>query len=130
MRPSVAFTRLAIAVAVVLGLQSSGARTIDDRALRFSTAVPRAPAGQRPPIPAVADEPEHRLETENDRLRVYRVRLDPGDSLVTHTHAADWVGVTIVGGAEPGAYRLYEAGAANPLAAGMYPLEILELEPK
>jgi hypothetical protein len=63
-------------------------------------------------------------------VRVYRIRLDPGDSLATHTHAAAWIGVTIVGGAGPGTYRLYEAGEANPLAAGMYPLEMLELEPK
>jgi hypothetical protein len=126
----VAFTRLALALALVLGLQIPGAPAIDDGVRRLRAAAARAPHDQRPAVPAVADEPEHRLETENDRVRIYRVRLDPGDSLVTHTHAAGWVGVTIVGGAGPGTYRLYEAGAANPLAAGMYPLEILELEPK
>lgn len=119
----------AIAIGIVLGMQISGARTIDDLGVRLTPASPGA-AGQRQPVPAVTNEPEHRLESETERVRVYRIRLDPGDSLATHTHAAGWIGVTIVGGAGPGTYRLYEAGDANPLAAGMYPLEILELEPK
>jgi quercetin dioxygenase-like cupin family protein len=85
------------------------------------------PSGVVPPVP---DEPDHRLESDGPRVRVYRVRLDPGDSIPVHTHAAGWVSITVVGGLGPGTARWHEAGSPNPLAAGMYPMEIVEVEPK
>ena len=83
-----------------------------------------------PAVRAVAGEPDHVLEIENGRVRVYRVRLDPGDSIPVHTHAAAWLAVTIAGAPGPGSYRWYDAGDANPLTAGQYRLEIVEVEPK
>ena len=84
----------------------------------------------RPATRAVAGEPDHVLEIENGRVRVYRVRLDPGDSIPVHTHAAPWLSVTIAGAPGPGTYRWYDAGDANPLTAGQYRLEIVEIEPR
>lgn len=84
----------------------------------------------RPNARVVAGEPDHVLEAENERVRIYRVKLDPGDSIPVHTHAAGWIGVTIAGAPGPGVYRWYDAGAPNPLTAGQYVLEVLELEPR
>ena len=84
----------------------------------------------RPAARAVTGEPDHVLEIENDRVRIYRVRLDPGDSIPVHTHSAAWLGVTIAGAPGPGTYRWYDAGDANPLTAGQYRLETVEVEPR
>ena len=84
----------------------------------------------RPAARAVAGEPDHVLEIENDSVRIYRVRLDPGDSIPVHTHSAAWLAVTIAGAPGPGAHRWYDAGDANPLTAGQYRLEMVEVEPK
>ena len=70
------------------------------------------------------DEPEHALEIENERVLIYRIRLDPGDSLPVHTHQHAWASVTIRG-PQPGVTTWHEAGDANPVAAGMYPLEVV-----
>jgi len=75
--------------------------------------------------------PKHVLETENDRVRIYRVRLDAGESLMDHTHPAGWLEVTVTGGTGPGAYAWQSGGQERPLRAGSdAPLEIVELEPK
>lgn len=79
---------------------------------------------------AVDGEPDHVLEAENEHVRVYRTTLDPGDSIPVHTHAAGWMSVTIAGWTGPGSYHWYDAGAPNPLAAGQYVLELVELEPR
>jgi hypothetical protein len=84
----------------------------------------------RPAARAVAGESDHVLEIENDRVRIYRVRLDPGDSIPVHTHSAAWLGVTIAGAPGPGTSRWYDAGEPNPLAAGARVLEVVELEPR
>jgi predicted metal-dependent enzyme (double-stranded beta helix superfamily) len=84
-----------------------------------------------PNTPA-ADLPKHILETENDRVRIYRLKLAAGDSLTTHTHAAGWVEVTVAGGAGSGVSAWHGAGESHPLKvdASGAPLEIVELEPK
>lgn len=79
---------------------------------------------------AVADTASHKLELENDRVRVYRVTLQPGERLEPHTHEAGWMAVTVRGGMGPGAAQWRPAGTSNPLAAGAEPLEIVEIEPK
>src|SRR5262245_46946610 len=56
----------------------------------------------RPSSPA-AQLPNHTIELENDRVRVYRVKLGPGESLASHSHTAGWLEVTVAGGAGPGA---------------------------
>jgi hypothetical protein len=89
----------------------------------------QAPSAQTVTRPA-ADDPEHALEIDNEYVRSYRIRLEPGDSLPVHTHPRPWVSVTIIGAPAPGASAWHEAGDANPIAAGMYPLEVVEIEPK
>ena len=80
------------------------------------------------PGAAAASLQNHTLETENDRVRIYRVRLAAGESLPAHTHAAGWIEVTVTGGSGPGAYLWHGAGESSPLRGG--PVEIVELEPK
>jgi quercetin dioxygenase-like cupin family protein len=79
------------------------------------------------PASAAMQLPNHTLELENDRVRIYRVKLAPGESLASHTHTAGWLEVTVSGGAGPGAYLWHGASDAGPLKA---PLEIVEIEPK
>jgi hypothetical protein len=85
----------------------------------------------RPASPAM-QLPNHTLELENDRVRIYRVKLAAGESLASHTHNAGWLEVTVSGGAGPGAYLWRDASVAGPLKvpAGAAPLEIVEIEPK
>ena len=60
------------------------------------------------PVP-VANEPRHHLKFENQYVRVFDVIVLPGDATLFHTHASDYVFVTIgdallineVTGAEP-----------------------------
>jgi hypothetical protein len=71
------------------------------------------------------------LETENERLRIYRVRPARGESIAHHTHAAGWVEVIVSGSnSAPGSSSWRAAGSANSLTASDAPLEIVELEPK
>jgi predicted metal-dependent enzyme (double-stranded beta helix superfamily) len=86
----------------------------------------------RPGSSAAPDAANHKLENEYDSVRVYRVKLAPGESLVTHTHQAGWMAVTIRGGSGPGTYAWHAGGSSNPLAvkAEDAPLEIVEFEPK
>jgi predicted metal-dependent enzyme (double-stranded beta helix superfamily) len=85
----------------------------------------------RPPS-AAAQLANHTLELENDRVRVYRVKLGPEQSLPSHTHAAGWIEVTVTGGRGPGFHVWRGAGESSPLkvSAGDRPLEIVEIEPK
>jgi quercetin dioxygenase-like cupin family protein len=80
------------------------------------------------PGAAATSLPHHTLETENDRVRIYRVKLAAGESLPTHTHAAGWIEVMVTGGSGPGAYIWHGGGESSPLKGG--PAEIVELEPK
>src|SRR5262245_4537495 len=76
--------------------------------------------------------PKHTLETENDRVRIYRVKLTPGESLESHRHNAGWVEVTVTGRDKPGSSAWHAAGETHPLttsAAGPA-VELVELEPK
>ena len=84
------------------------------------------------PTAAVTELPKHTLETENDRVRIYRVKLGPGESVQPHTHAAGWVEVTVAGGGGPGVAMWHAAGDPRPLKLGPNesPLELVELEPK
>jgi hypothetical protein len=79
---------------------------------------------------AVANEPRHTLETENERVRIYRVKLASGESLTSHTHSAGWLGVIVKGGSGPGTFQWYGPGSPNPIVAGQSELEIVELEPR
>src|SRR5262249_27344480 len=76
--------------------------------------------------------PNHTIELDNDRVRVYRVKLGPGESIPSHTHAAGWLEVTVTGGAGPGSNVWHGAGQTNSLIVqpGSALLEIVEIEPK
>src|SRR5215813_14832886 len=79
---------------------------------------------------AFLDGPAHRLETENDRVRIYRIKLAPSESLPAHRHNGAFLAVTVSGGAMPGSFEWHNDGAANSIQAGPSALEIVELEPR
>jgi hypothetical protein len=58
--------------------------------------------------------PNHTLELENNRVRVYRVRLAAGESMDTHTHPAGRMDVTVAGPGGPGAYSWIAGELAIP----------------
>ena len=74
---------------------------------------------------AAVDLPKHTLETENDRVRIYRVKIGAGESLPSHTHATGWLEVA-VNGAKPGSPSWHPSGQNQPLSEG----EVVEIEPK
>jgi hypothetical protein len=80
--------------------------------------------------PAVPDSPVHKLEFENNRVRIYRVRLDAGERMDPHTHGAGWVSITVKGGLGPGTVDWHAAHSQAPLEAGSTALELVEVEPK
>src|SRR5207244_3904668 len=81
-----------------------------------------------PATASLPDMPGHKLETENERVRIYRVKLAPGESLPAHRHAAGWLAVTVVGGNGPGSYRWNAAGTNDSINAIPTALEVVELE--
>ena len=81
------------------------------------------------PGSAAAQLPNHALETENDRTRVYRVKLAPGEELKAHSHPAGWLEVIVAGGPS-GTPTWHGGGTSGALAAGTEALEIVEVEPK
>ncbi len=79
---------------------------------------------------AFPNSARHMLETENDRVRIYRIKLAPGESMPSHHHTAGWLAVTVTGGPGPGSYRWNAGGTDNPVTAGASAVEIVELEPR
>jgi hypothetical protein len=79
-----------------------------------------------------ASLPGHTLETENDRVRIYRVKLAAGESMEPHTHLAGRVEVTVTGPGGPGSRSWISGGENHPLKvpAGGTALDLVELEPK
>jgi hypothetical protein len=73
----------------------------------------------------------HKLELENDKVRVYRVTLSPGQSMVGHSHGHGWLTVTVKGGGTPGSFRWHDALSSDAMKnSGASPLEMVEIEPK
>jgi hypothetical protein len=73
----------------------------------------------------------HTLELENDRVRVYRVTLAPGQSMVGHSHGHGWLSVTIKGGGPPGSFQWHDALSTDAMKnSGTSPLVMVEIEPK
>lgn len=69
--------------------------------VELKTAQAPAVAAARPPIPAPADyleDPRHRWLFENQYVRVYDVRIPPGEATEFHRHAYDAVAVRLKGG--------------------------------
>ena len=84
------------------------------------------------PGAAAATTANHSLESENDRVRIYRVRLAVGESLEAHSHLAGYVEVvTIAGSQAPGAFAWVPARESRTLKAPADgPMEVFEVEPK
>jgi hypothetical protein len=97
--------------------------------LRF-IVVEFLPGSEKSAAAAFLDGPAHRLETENHRVRIYRIKLAPGESLPAHRHNGAFLTVTVSGGAGPGSFEWHNDGAANSIQSGMSALEIVELEPR
>jgi quercetin dioxygenase-like cupin family protein len=102
----------------------------------------RAPAN----APPLAGVPGHTLVLENDRVRVYRLVLAPGQSTETHAHALRGLGVAVSEGEiafgapgeksktvkfKPGDYLWHEGGATHSLRnVGTAPFEAVDIELK
>jgi hypothetical protein len=86
----------------------------------------------RPGGEAAAALAHHTLETDNDRVRVYRVKLAAGESMESHMHASGRVLVSVTGSDGAGKWSWVGAGENNPLKVppGGAALEIVEVEPK
>jgi quercetin dioxygenase-like cupin family protein len=83
------------------------------------------------PGAAAAALPGHTLEDENERVRIYRVRLDAGAALEDHSHGSGWTEVTVFGPDETGSFAWTGGGQNRPLRApDDEPLEIVEIEPR
>jgi hypothetical protein len=84
------------------------------------------------PGQAPSDLPNHALETENDHVRIYRLKLAPGESLASHVHSAGFLGVITHGGpAAPGTARWHGAGENIAVqASATESMEVVEIEPK
>jgi hypothetical protein len=73
----------------------------------------------------------HKLELEKDRVRVYRVTLAPGQSMVGHRHGHGWLSVMVKGGGAPGSFQWHDALSVDAMKnSGTSPLEMVEIEPK
>jgi mannose-6-phosphate isomerase-like protein (cupin superfamily) len=89
-----------------------------------------APPQRGEPAPPAPEPRGHRLELENDRVRVHRVPLAAGDSLPEHRHAGAVVAVA-VRALEPGRFDWYADGRVPPATnSGELPLEVVEVELK
>ncbi len=102
-------------------------------------------AGPDPAPPPLSGARGRRLELENGRVRIYRIRLDSGQSLPAHTHALPRLEVTVAGGtitsglgarleqveATAGAFAWYPAGSVHAVANdGRVRVELIEIELK
>jgi uncharacterized cupin superfamily protein len=99
--------------------------------------VATPPAGARAKADSLAD---HQVEMENERVRIYRLKLVPGATRVAHQHAHAVLEVIVTGdtirrsddsaqSSGPGAFRWFESGlVAAAASAGPETLEIIEIE--
>jgi quercetin dioxygenase-like cupin family protein len=83
------------------------------------------------PGSAAAVLPNHTLETENERVRIYRIKLATGESMESHSHVSGHVEVTVSGPAGRGNAVWVAAGEnrviKDPAGNAM---ELVEIEPK
>jgi quercetin dioxygenase-like cupin family protein len=100
--------------------------------LRFIDAEILAPSGRAASIPPLVDKvAAYKLEIENEKVRVYRVTLGPGETIPLHTHVLPWLEVEVTGGkiavspqghnkqiaeVKPGEFRWQDAGETYSLS--------------
>jgi len=115
-----------------------GATTVRFIDTEIIAAPPRANAS------STGDELQgHKLESENDRVRIYRLALAPGESTGSRTRAMGWLEVTVRGGritrssghkretvgVKPGDFLWHAPGTAPALKnAGQSTYEAIEIE--
>jgi quercetin dioxygenase-like cupin family protein len=83
----------------------------------IDATVPVAAPPASPP-PNYLDEPRHRWAFENQYVRVYDVRIPPGETTSFHRHALDQVTVYVSGGRVASQEKGATWGRANDVAAG------------
>ena len=97
-------------------------------------------------VPSLAGVADRTPEMENERVRIFRLLLAPGESTGEHTHALQGLSVVIIGGKiavdhhgtttetvtfEPGDYRWHEGGMRHSLRnVGSATFETVEIELK
>jgi beta-alanine degradation protein BauB len=95
---------------------------------------------------SLAQVPGHTLVLENDRVRVYRLVLAPGQETGMHTHARRGLGVAVSGGEisfgapgkksktvkfQPGDFQWHDGGTKHSLKnVGTIPFEAVDIELK
>ena len=73
----------------------------------------------------------HTLTLTNSRVRIWRVRIEPRQSIADHRHGSGYVAVTVRGGEGPGTWRWHgSSDGPVPLRSGTRVLEIVEIEPR
>ena len=112
--------------------------------LRFVGAEVKAPA-ESPGVSAILDAvPGHKLVLENDRVKVYRVSIDPKQATGIRSRTLPWLGISVsqstisVQGpgknveiieTKPGDYRWHEGATAQSLEnIGSTTYEAIEIE--
>lgn len=86
-----------------------------DRAIAFGDPAPES----------------HTVILSNSRVRIWRVKLDAGQSLTGHQHGGGYVSVTVRGGDGPGTWRWHGASEGPvPLRSAKQALEVVEVEPR
>jgi hypothetical protein len=112
--------------------------------LRFVGAEVKAPA-EAPGVPAILDAlPGHKLVLENDRVKVYRVSIDPKQATGIRSRTLPWLRISVsrstisVQGSgqnretldtNPGDYRWHEGGTTQLLEnVGSAKYEAVEIE--
>lgn len=85
--------------------------TVGDAAYRAIVAELIQPPGHVAAASTVAETPRYKLELENERVRVFRLVLQPGESVPFHTLAPSSLIVTVSGG---------QISVASPAAAARF----------
>lgn len=79
----------------------------------------------------VVPQAGHVTVLNNARVRVWRVKLEGGQTLPDHQHAAGYVSIVVRGADGPGTWKWHPGGEAPAtLDAARLPLEIVEVEPR
>lgn len=85
--------------------------TVGDAAYRAIVVELIQPPGHVAAVSTVAGTPRYKLELENQRVRVFRLVLQPGESVPLHTLAPSSLTVTVSGG---------QISVASPAAAARF----------
>jgi hypothetical protein len=73
----------------------------------------------------------HFTVLNNTRVRIVRVKIDPGQSVTEHRHVNGYVSVTVRGGEGAGTWKWHPAGEpAATLESGRQALDVVEITPK